>query len=121
MLQDNKLQSYRDTVTFTACFESYGTTNIYLKDITFTNEAPFILPFDATLISLAISGHYAETWIGELHSNGTLISGCSVSLNAEKSGVLLCNMNMNAGMPIEMYCKGIGIAHPRITAVFRRR
>jgi len=99
-------------------------TNLYLRDGdgTPTNQSPFIMPFDGTLIAISASTNVVETWVAEIHSGLSLITGATLTLTAVTSAFrndLL--INVDAGDPIELFCNGTSIDRPRIYVVFKRR
>lgn len=117
------LAGLEDTITFNASRNSSNTSNIYLRtgDGTPTNISRFILPWNCTLIAISTSTNSSETWVAEVHSGLSLVSGASLSSVATTSNYSTYNIDFNAGDDISLYCNGTGIDNPRIMVVFRRR
>ncbi len=118
------LAGLEDTLVFSAGRNSTSTNTIYLRDANGipTNQSPFIIPWNCTLIAMTLSTNGNETWTAELHSGLSLVSGASLSSTAQNSNYTnTLNIDFNAGDPIELYCNGSGINKPRVTVIFRRR
>jgi len=98
-------------------------SNIYLSgpDGTFMNKSPFILPFDATLVYLSVATDGNETWTAEIHVNGVLKPGATLSITNNNASYGIYNIDFNAGDKIMLYCNGTAIFRPRINAIFIRR
>lgn len=114
---------YTDTLDVTAARNAVNTTNVYLRDSDGapTNQAPYVLPYDATLIAMSSSTNGIETWTAEVHVNGVLVVGATLASTAVDNNRATYNINFNAGDKVMLYCNGTNIDRPRINAIFRRR
>jgi len=111
-------------VTTSAGRSRNNVANIYLygPDSTPTNIAPFILPWDATLIAITASGRDADTWIAEVRVNETLVTGASLSIAASTTAVdATMNVDFNAGDGVQTFLSGTGVRQPRVNLVFAKR
>ena len=97
------------------------TTNSYLKiGEVFSNLVPVELPRNVYLNSISASTDGAETWTAEVHANGSLIAGGSLSLTAQDSGsVDNLAIPVTSGTQISLYCNGNNIKRPRILVTFK--
>jgi len=114
---------YTDVTEVTASRNSVATTDIYLRDGDGLpmNQAPYVLPFDATLIFLSLSTDDIETWTAEVHVNNILIPGATLAAAAVDSAEGAYSIDFSAGDKVMLYCNGTSINRPRINAVFRRK
>jgi len=88
-----------------------------------TNLNGFVLPWDATLISLSMSGRLnTQTWTIEIRKNGGGVAQDTLTINNSYSNYNSNNnTDFNAGDRIMVYCNGTSIDFPRATLFFRRR
>jgi hypothetical protein len=82
--------------------------------------SPFILPEDATLKYMSASCAVTGTWTAEVHVNGTLFTGATVTVTSAKKAYIKFTsiLSFNAGDEIQLYLNGTNIDKPRISAVF---
>jgi len=83
----------------------------------------FVLPYDATLIGISMSGRdNNETWTAEIRRNGsvTVLSSLQI-VNAYQNYDFTKNVNFDAGDRVMIYLNGTTISYPFVTAYFRRR
>jgi hypothetical protein len=103
----------------------HNVTNQFLRSEgdTPTNQNGFVLPWDATLISMSMSGKLnTQNWSIEVRKNGGGISHASLSINNQYSNYDdNNNVDFNAGDRIMIYCNGMSIDFPHATLFFRRR
>ena len=103
---------------------SSAATDIYLRtfDGAPTNEAPFILPFDATLVAISASSADVQSWTAELHADTVLVPGASMAIVAAASGRdNSLNVDFAAGTAIQLFMSGTNIPFPRASFFFARR
>jgi len=88
-----------------------------------TNLNGFVLPWDATLISITMSGKSnTQTWTAEVRKNGGGITQDNLSITNQYSNYDdTKNTDFSAGDRIMIYCSGSSIEYPRVTLFFRRR
>jgi len=86
-----------------------------------TNETPYIMPFNATLIFMSASTAVSESWTAEIYQNGALLTGATLVLTAVDNLYAAKSIDVNIGDKISMRCNGSGIDHPGIVAIFRSR
>lgn len=100
-----------------------NTSNAYLNGVggEFMNITPFILPFNARLTNISAANTGIETWIGEVHTSGTVVTGATISIVATSSAWATYSINFNAGDRVMLYCNGSVISSPRIDAIFLKR
>jgi hypothetical protein len=100
-------------------------TNQFLRSEgdTPSNLNGFVLPWDATLVSMSMSGQLnTQTWSIEVRKNGGGIAHDTLIINNAYSNYNdTNNVDFNAGDRIMIYCSGSGIDYPRATLFFRRR
>jgi len=82
--------------------------------------SPFILPDNATLKYMSASCATTGTWTAEVHVNGTLFTGATVTVTAAKKAYIKFTsiLSFSAGDEIQLYLNGTNIDKPRISAVF---
>lgn len=111
-------------ITTSAARTSNNATNIYLRgpDGVATNIAPFVLPWDATLVAMTASARDSNTWTAEVRVGGTLVTGASLSIVASTTATnSTLNVDFSAGDGVQTYLNGSGIRQPRVNLVFARR
>lgn len=100
-------------------------TNQYLRNggDTPTNLNGFVLPWNATLITMSMSGSLnTQTWSAEVRKNGGGIAQDILTITNEYSNYdNTKNTDFDAGDRIMIYCNGTSINYPHITLFFRRR
>ena len=100
-------------------------TNVYLRGEgdTPSNLNGFVLPYNATLISMSMSSNAnTQTWTAQVRKNGNLSPEdflTSVNLYSKYSSNN--NVDFNAGDRVEIYCSGQNIMYPKVSLFFRRR
>jgi len=99
------------------------TTDSYLEiDGLMSNIVPVELYEDSILYSIIMGTDGNETWDAEVHGNGSLIAGATLSATASDSETISnLNINISNGVKISLYCKGINIEKPRITIIFKKQ
>jgi len=83
----------------------------------------FVLPWNATLISMTMSENVNnQTWTAEVRKNGiaTVIDSLTIT-NQYSNFDNLKNTDFNAGDRIQIYCNGYFVKYPYVTLFFRRR
>lgn len=87
------------------------------------NQNGFVLPWDATLVSMSMSGSKNDqTWTAEVRKNGGGIVQDSLTITNQYSNYNENNnTDFNAGDRVMIYCNGTSIDHPHVTLFFRRR
>jgi hypothetical protein len=92
------------------------TTNTYLQiDGVYSNVVPIELQGNAVIKSIIAGTDGNETWDAEIHGNGSLIAGASLSLVATDSDTIdNLNIAVTAGTKLSLYCNGANISKPRI-------
>jgi len=100
-------------------------TNQYLRNEggVPTNLNGFVLPWNATLISISMSGNLnTQTWTAEIRKNGGGIGLDTLTIvNNYTNYSDTNNIDFNAGDRIQIYCNGTSIDYPHVTLFFRRR
>jgi hypothetical protein len=93
-----------------------NTTDTYLlTDGVFTNVVPIELPAAARIKSIVAASDGLDTWTAEIHNNGVLIVGASLSLTAESSKTVdNLNVLVGVGAKLSLYCNGTSVKRPRI-------
>lgn len=93
-----------------------NTTNTYLlTDGVYTNIVPIELAESMIIKSISAGSDGAETWDAEIHNNGILIAGASLSLTATDSDTVDdLNISVPSGAKLSLYCNGIQVKSPRI-------
>jgi hypothetical protein len=88
-----------------------------------TNLNGFVLPWNATLISISMSGDLnTQTWSAEVRKNGGGIAQDTLTITNQYSNYSdNNNVDFNAGDRIMVYCSGTAINYPHVTLFFRRR
>jgi len=88
-----------------------------------SNMNGFVLPWDATLIAITMSGRSnTQTWTAQVRKNGGGISQDSLTITNQYSNYNNTkNTDFSAGDRIMIYCSGSSVEYPRVTLVFRRR
>ena len=85
-----------------------------------SNVVPIEAHEDMILDSIIIGTDQNETWIGEVHGNGSLIAGATLSIVAGDSKTISnLGIGILKGVKISLYCNGIGIEKPRITTIYK--
>lgn len=104
---------------------SNNVTNIYLRSEgdTPTNLNGFVLPWNATLIGISISGRSnTQTWGVLVRKNGLLTPVDSLVITNQYSNYdSTKNSDFNAGDRVQIFCAGIGVEYPKATLFFRRK
>jgi len=100
-------------------------TNQYLRNEgdTPTNLNGFVLPWNATLISISMScNSNTQTWTAEVRRNGGGVGLDTLTINNQYSNQSdNNNVDFNAGDRVQIYCNGTSIDYPHVTLFFRRR
>ncbi len=93
-----------------------NTTDTYLQiEGVFSNVVPIELPAAARIKSIIAASDGPETWTAEIHNNGSLIVGASLSLTAEASKTVdNLNILVGVGAKLSLYCNGTSVKRPRI-------
>ena len=96
-------------------------TNSYFEsDGLFTNVVPIYVPRDMVLDSISVTTDGIETWVAEVHNNGILIPGATLSISATNQGnVKGLSIAVSEGSLISFYVNGTGIEKPRIIVTFK--
>jgi len=96
-------------------------TDIYLSN----NEvpmsiSPFILPANSYLKYISASCKTPGTWTAEVHVNNLLVSGAYLNIISNtKAYIKFTNpILFNAGDEVQLYCMGMNIDKPKISAYF---
>lgn len=99
-----------------------NTTNTYLlTDNVYTNIVPIELPEPMLIKSISASSDGVETWDAEIHGNGSLIVGASLSLTATDSDTVdNLNILVASGTKLSLYCNGTDVKSPRIFVTLKR-
>jgi hypothetical protein len=88
-----------------------------------SNQNGFVLPWDATLVSMSMSGALnTQSWTAEVKVNGGGITKDSLSITNQYSNYNNNNnTDFNVGDRVMIYCNGTSIDRPHVTLFFRRR
>lgn len=109
------------TFNVSGAINSKKATNQYVEsDDTGMFLSPFILPENAILKYMSASCAVADTWTAEVHVNGTLFTGATVTVTAAKKAYIkfTTSLSFSAGDEIQLYLNGTNIDKPRINATF---
>lgn len=98
------------------------TTNSYLEiNSLMSNIVPIEAHEDMILDSIIMGSDGNFTWDAEVHGNGSLISGASLSAVAVDSNTVSgLSISILKGVKISLYCNGINIQKPRITIILKK-
>ncbi len=110
--------------TVSATRNAGNSSNLYLRasDGAPTNQAPYVLPFDATLVAMSASCNTAGTWLGEVHLSLSLVPGAALSVAASTTAFAsLFNIDFSAGDAVQLFLNGASIDRPRVNLFFARR
>jgi len=112
------------TITYIAGRNKNKSSDIYLyssNGIT-TKIAPFILPFDATLIAISASSSKFQTWALEVHTNNSSVPGANLLMVLNKAASdSTINVDFFKNDGIQVYMNGKLISHPQVSLIFARR
>jgi hypothetical protein len=88
-----------------------------------TNLNGFVLPYNATLVTMSMSGELnTQSWSVEVRKNGGGVSQATLSITNQYSNYIDgLNVDFNAGDRIMIYCNGTAISYPHADLIFRRR
>jgi hypothetical protein len=88
-----------------------------------TNLNGFVLPWNATLVYMSMSGKLnTQTWTIEVRKNGGGVAQDSLTITNQYSNYSNNNnVDFNAGDRIMIYCSGTSIDYPHASLFFRRR
>jgi hypothetical protein len=88
-----------------------------------TNQNGFVLPWNATLVSMSMSGKLnTQTWSVEVRKNGGGIAQDTLTITNQYSNYNeINNIDFNAGDRIMLYCSGTSVDYPYASLFFRRR
>jgi hypothetical protein len=104
---------------------SSNTTNQYLRGEgqTPTNLNGFVLPWNATLVSISMSGRLnTQTWIAQVRKNGGGVPQDTLTITNQYSNYdNTKDTDFNAGDRIQVYCSGTSIDYPKVSLFFRRK
>jgi hypothetical protein len=100
-------------------------TNIYLRGEgnTPTNLNGFVLPWNATLVAISMSGRSnTQVWSAQVRVNGstTPIDFLTISNQFSKYNNSK-NTDFMAGDRVQIFCSGVNIEYPNVALFFRRR
>jgi hypothetical protein len=99
-----------------------NTTDSYVESNgVFMNVSPVIIPKDMYLHTIAASTEGNETWTAEIHNNGVLISGATLSMSAVDSNSRKdLKIKVLAGSKLMFYVNGTNIKRPRILITLKK-
>ena len=100
-------------------------TNQYMRTVDGvpSNLSSFVLPYDATLVGIGMSGSDpTDTWTAEVRRNGsaTILDSLQI-VTATTNTDMTKNTDLVAGDVVQLYMTGTGVAYPHVTLYFRRR
>lgn len=105
--------------------ESVATTNQYLRTVDGIpfNQSGTVLPWDATLIGIALSEQdNNQTWTLQVRKNNSATSLASLTItNAYENHDWSQDVDFSVGDRIQLYLSGTSIDYPQAKAYFRRR
>jgi len=110
-----------DTITIQAA-RNRNTTNTYLmSEGVFMNKVPVYFDEDLFLTGISASTDGNESWVAEVHDDGALIPGATLTLSSEseKQDNTL-NIPISAGSKLMFYVNGSKIKRPRILITLRK-
>ncbi len=100
-------------------------TNVYLRGEgnTPSNLNGFVLPWNATLISMSMSSNAnTQTWSAQVRKNGAIVTeDFLTSINKYSRHNSTNDVDFNAGDRVEIFCSGQNIQYPKVSLFFRRR
>lgn len=98
------------------------TTGSYVEiDGLMSNVVPIETHEDMILDSIILGTDGNETWSAEVHGNGTLIPGATLSVVAGSSKTVSnLGISILKGVKISLYCNGINVEKPRITTIYKK-
>lgn len=106
--------------TFQGTRTKKATNSYFESNGLFTNVVPIYIPQDMFLDSISVTTDGIETWVAEVHSNGVLIVGATLSISATNQGnVKGLGLAVSEGSLISFYVNGTAIEKPRIVVTFK--
>jgi len=99
-------------------------TDIYLRGSgnVPTNQAGYVIPFDANITGISAASDGAETWVAEVRKNDAAAVIASLSLVAvAKDTDNTLDVDVNDGDEIQFFCNGTSINRPSITIYLKKR
>jgi hypothetical protein len=102
----------------------HNASNVYFyhDDGVASTVAPFIVPFDATIVGMSLSCRAAATWTGEVRVGLVPLVGAALTVNAATQAFSnTLNVDVAAGTAIQLYMNGSNISYPRVSVVLARR
>lgn len=112
------------TISAGGARNTHNASNIYFytDDGVAYTAAPYIVPFDATIVGISASCRDAATWTGEIRVNLTPLPGATINMVSTTSNYLNnINVDIPAGTALQLYMNGTGIHYPRMNIVMARR
>ena len=96
-------------------------TNSYFEsDGLFTNVVPIYIPQDMFLESISVTTDGVETWVAEVHNNGVLIAGASLTVTGtDWANIKGLGIAVSEGSKLSFYINGTDIEKPRIIVTFK--
>lgn len=100
-----------------------NTTNSYLEcDKVFMNESPILITRNLYIDSIAVTTNGVESWTAEIHDDGVLIPGATLTISGADSGyVNNLNVAIDEGAKLMFYVNGNKINKPRIIITLKDR
>ena len=87
-----------------------------------TNVAPYIMPYDCSIMAIAAACRTIATWTAQVYVNGSLLPGGELALNNEKRAYINgLDLQLNEGDEVSLRCSGSNINRPRIVIYVKRR
>jgi len=99
-------------------------SNSYLQGggLTWTNESPYVVPFNCTLTAISVATKSAQSWTAEVRIAGVLVPGASLSTTTATSNYVNdLSIDFDEGDEIQVYANGTSINRPNVALFFVRR
>jgi hypothetical protein len=108
----------------TAARNAGNSSDLYLRtnDGLPTNQGPFILPHDATLVAMTASCNTVGTRQAQVHLSLTLVPGAILQVISSTSALsTTLDIDFSEGDAIQIFMSGSNIDRPRVNLIFARR
>ena len=84
-----------------------------------TNQAPLLTVLNYNIIAISVTTDNNSTCTFEIHNNGILIPGATISLLNEKEKYINCMIGVNAGSKLMIFNRGTS-NKPKVTLLLRK-
>jgi len=98
-------------------------SNSYLNSSggVYSNESPYILPFNAKLIAITAATDSAASWTAEVRVGLVLVTGAFLTISSATQGATSLDINLSLNDDVSVFANGTSIDKPNVTLFFERR